>query len=82
MAEDRLPKTFWFDVQSPFSFSLTTVGNLTIEFAGGARFPLPVGLRCGIEIPLQEVQNLARFLGENETILETLSARAPTQGAH
>jgi hypothetical protein len=80
MSENSAPmKTKWLDVRRPFLFGLTQDGELTVEWS----FPSTEDdLRLGIVIPVEEVKTLQRGLQENQTILETLFAKLPTQGAH
>jgi hypothetical protein len=77
-------KTVWFDVHPPFSFALTTKGELTVEWGQYVSPGVPDGpvIRMGIVIPAEEVKTLRRGLAATETIRETLAAKEPDQGAH
>ena len=80
-AEDKPKTTIW--PLEPISFSLTTEGDLLVEF--GAQFGPPESvpqIRMGFVIPAGKLKALRAGLDATATIQETLSAVKPKSGAN
>ena len=71
----------WFVAKDP-AFSMTTEGELKIEFSPSmSGLEIEAG-RMGLLIPAESTKILLRHLQELRTIQETLSAKRPKPGAH
>ena len=88
MTDEPKRPTQWFSVEKPFSFGLSTKGELMIEWEiavpeipGLSSKALPPVL-VGVLVPAKEVKNLMQCLEGTKTIRETLSAKEPERGAH
>jgi hypothetical protein len=74
-------QTSWIRAEEPISFSLSTEGELLVEY--GVRFEIEGPVRTmGLVIPAERARTLLHGLRQTGTIQETLSAKRPIPGAH
>lgn len=72
--------TSWWSVVGPFNFTMTTTGDLTVEF--GLPIPNAEPTRAGFVVPAKEAQKLLKNLSVALSLQETLSVEPSRHGAN